>query len=91
MSPPEFVNLEELEGLAAAVLPQNAYDYFAAGAESGAALQRNTAAFSRYRILPRCLVDVSRVDTRVRMFGAPFLLHLCSSMAACVGAGSSSC
>ncbi len=91
MSPPEFVNLEELEGLAAAVLPQNAYDYIAAGAESGAALQHNTAAFSRYRILPRCLVDVSRVDTRVRMFGAQFLLHLCSSMAACVGAGSSSC
>ena len=33
MSPPEFVNLEELEGLAAAVLPRNAYDYIAAGAE----------------------------------------------------------
>jgi hypothetical protein len=46
------------------------FDYYAGGAESEATLRDNREAFSRYRLLPRMLVDVSRIDTRCTLFGA---------------------
>lgn len=66
----EFINLEELEGLAKAVMPKMAYDYYASGSETQTSVADNRAAFEDYRILPRILVDVSRVNTSCELLGA---------------------
>lgn len=64
-----FINLVEVEQLAKATLPRMAYDYFAAGAETQQTVGDNRSAFGQYRILPRILVDVSKVSTSCNMFG----------------------
>ncbi len=66
----KFANLEQLEAMAKLKLTPNAYGYYSSGAESGATLAENTAAFSRLRLLPRLMVDVSRVDTSLNLLGA---------------------
>ncbi len=66
----EFVNLQELEGLACARLPKMVFDYYAGGAGSEASLQYNASAFGHYKLLPRMLVDVSTVDMSCELFGA---------------------
>ena len=45
--------------------------YYSSGSESEATLRDNLAAFQRLRLLPRCMVDVSAVDMRLQLFGAP--------------------
>lgn len=70
MPPPLGVsNLEELEALARPLLSAAAYGYYASGSETESALRNNFAALQRYRLLPRVLVDVSRVDTSCELFG----------------------
>lgn len=39
------------------------------GADSGSTLRENLSAFSKYRIRPRVLRDVSKIDTSVPLFG----------------------
>ena len=62
-------NLGELEALARPLLSAAAYGYYSSGAESESALRENLAALQRYRLLPRVLVDVSRLDTSCELFG----------------------
>ncbi len=64
-----YASLEDLEAPARAVLPPAVAGYYASGAERGASLADNAAALARVRLLPRALVDVSRVDASVRLFG----------------------
>ena len=66
---PVFLNLEEVEGLAKNVLPQMVFDYYSGGSESCSAIRENRDAFSRYRILPRMLVDVSSVNMKTSFLG----------------------
>lgn len=54
------------------------FDYYAGGAESETTLRDNRAAFSRYRLLPRVLVDVSEIDTSCELLGATPALQTCS-------------
>lgn len=68
---PPFLNLEELAELAQARMAKMHFDYFYAGAETQQALTDNRSCFGSYRILPRILVDVSRVDTSTTMLGEP--------------------
>jgi 4-hydroxymandelate oxidase len=63
------LNLFELEQLAREKLPQTAYDYFASGAWDEVTLRENRAAFERIRVHYRVLVDVSRRDLPVTLFG----------------------
>ena len=63
-------NLRELEARAAAVLAPAAYGYYRSGADDERTLQDNEAAFLRWSLRPRVLVDVSACDTRVRLLGA---------------------
>lgn len=46
------------------------FDYYAGGAESESTLRDNRAAFSRYRLLPCILIDVSRIDTTCELLGS---------------------
>ncbi|MGH7460803.1 MAG: alpha-hydroxy acid oxidase, partial [Longimicrobiales bacterium] len=69
MSANDLLNLDEYEAAARAVLPLEVYDYYAGGAEDERTLRSNRAAFARYSLLPRALVDVSRIDTEIDLFG----------------------
>ena len=60
---------EELEEAARARLEPMAYDYFAGGAESEAALRANAASWSRWQLHPHVLRDVSHVDTATTVLG----------------------
>lgn len=72
------VNLHELEPLARERLTRQAYSYVAGGSGDEHSLRWNLDAWARIRLAPRCLVDVSRIDTRTRLLGhdlvAPIVL-----------------
>jgi isopentenyl diphosphate isomerase/L-lactate dehydrogenase-like FMN-dependent dehydrogenase len=46
-----------------------AYEYVASGSEDEQTLAENTAAFKRYMLVPRFMVDVSRIDTSLNILG----------------------
>ena len=58
-----LVNLDDFERAARAVMDKQDFDYFAGAAESETTMRANSAAFSEVTLWPRCLVDVSDVDT----------------------------
>ena len=64
----DLLNLDEYENAARAVLPQAVYDYYAGGADDEVTLRENRAAFARYALRPRVLVDTSAVDTTLQLF-----------------------
>ena len=51
------------------VLPEDIYNYLVDGSDDSRTLQRNIEAFQQYQIRPRRLVDVSKIDTSVSLFG----------------------
>jgi L-lactate dehydrogenase (cytochrome) len=59
----------DLRELARRRLPAPIFHYMDGGAEDEATLRRNTAAFDGHRLVPRCLVDVSKVHTATRVLG----------------------
>ncbi|XP_062155080.1 peroxisomal (S)-2-hydroxyacid oxidase GLO4-like isoform X2 [Alnus glutinosa] len=80
----EAVNVKEFQELAREALPKMHYDFYAGGAEDEYTLKENVKAFSRITILPRILVDVSRIDLSTSVLGynisapimiAPTALH----------------
>lgn len=63
------VNLLEYEALARERMDRRAFDYIAGGAADEISLRENRTAFERITLLPRVLVDVSRVDPTVALLG----------------------
>jgi isopentenyl diphosphate isomerase/L-lactate dehydrogenase-like FMN-dependent dehydrogenase len=57
------------ERRAAAALERGIYDWFAGGAGDERTLRANEAAFARWTLRPRVLVDVSAVDTATTVLG----------------------
>lgn len=86
-SVPEFHNLEEVASLAKARMTKMGFDYYASGAETQQTVLDNRTAFDDYRIVPRILVDVTKVNTGCRLFGR-LLLLLPGGSAALGGAAS---
>jgi isopentenyl diphosphate isomerase/L-lactate dehydrogenase-like FMN-dependent dehydrogenase len=74
----EPLNVHDYELLAREQLDENAWEYFRGGAGDESTLRENLAAFARWRLRPRVLVDVSAVDTSVTVLGttvgAPILV-----------------
>ena len=72
------VNVLEFEPLARQRLPREVWEYISQGAADELTLRRNREAFEAIRLRPRVLVDVSRIDTRLELFGqkldSPILL-----------------
>jgi 4-hydroxymandelate oxidase len=66
---PEPVNVADYETLARERLDPGAWGYLAGGAEDELTLAENVAAFRRLRLLPRVLVDVSRVEPATTLLG----------------------
>lgn len=57
------------EAAARAALPAQTYDYYAGGAGDERTLRANRDAWSEMDLRPRVLVDVSSVDTSIRLLG----------------------
>lgn len=67
----DVLRLDEFEALARERLPIAAYEYYAGGAADEVTLRDNIAAFERYRLMPRVLVDVASVDAATEFVGTP--------------------
>jgi isopentenyl diphosphate isomerase/L-lactate dehydrogenase-like FMN-dependent dehydrogenase len=67
---PELINVADYERAAAEVLEPGPHGYFAGGAGDERTLRDNTAAFSRWQLRPRALVDVSAPSAATRLLGA---------------------
>lgn len=81
------VNIEDLRVLAKRRLPRAIFDFFDGGAEDEVTLRENRAAFERVRLLPRVLVDVSKVDTVIDLFGKRSSLPLAIAPTGGISAG----
>jgi (S)-mandelate dehydrogenase len=81
------VNIEDLRLLARRRLPRAIFDFFDGGAEDEVTLRGNRAAFERVRLLPKVLVDVSKVETGVELFGRPSALPLAIAPTGGISAG----
>ena len=64
-----FLNLHEAEAQARACLPAQTYDYYAGGANDEITLDANRRAFDELAIRYRVLVDVSRRELGLTLFG----------------------
>jgi (S)-mandelate dehydrogenase len=83
----EAINIEDLRRLAKRRLPRAIFDFFDGGAEDEVTLRENRAAFERVRLLPRVLVDVSKVDTAIDLLGKPSALPLAIAPTGGISAG----
>lgn len=63
------LTISELEKLAYTRMDKQTRDYYNEGADSGSTLRENIDAYAKYRIRPRVLRDVSKIDTSVELFG----------------------
>jgi len=62
----------QFEPLARPRLSQMAYDYVRSGGADEISMRENRAGFERLKLSPSVLVDVSKIDTRVNLFGGEF-------------------
>jgi (S)-mandelate dehydrogenase len=83
----EAVNIEDLRQMARRRLPRAIFDFFDGGAEDELTLRGNRAAFERVRLLPRVLVNVAQVDTKVRLFDSEANLPLAIGPTGGIAAG----
>lgn len=72
----EPVNVNDYERLARERLGSGAYDYYAGGANDERTLRDNVAAFSRLRLRPRALVDVSGASAATTVLGCELSMPL---------------
>ena len=68
---PDPVNVADFERLAAEAIEPGALGYFAGGAGDERTLRENVAAYGRWRLRPRMLVDVGEVTTATTVLGTP--------------------
>ena len=66
---PHFLNLVEVEAFAREILPKSVFDYFRGGSEGETTLQANATSFSRLKLLPRILRNVSCVSMSTCILG----------------------
>jgi 4-hydroxymandelate oxidase len=67
--PDDVVSVRGLEPLAQQLLSDHTWNYVAGGAADEVTLGWNEAAWRDLPLLPKALVDVSRIDTGVELFG----------------------
>jgi 4-hydroxymandelate oxidase len=66
-----LLTLDDAERLAEEAISPEAWSYIFGGAGDERTLRWNRAAFSRYRLRPRVLVDVSSITTETTVLGTP--------------------
>ena len=70
------INVADYERLAAEALDPGAHGYFAGGAGDERTLRENEAAFERWRLRPRVLVDVAEVSAETSLLGQPLSMPI---------------
>lgn len=82
--PEEAINVLEFEAAARKALPPGHWGYIATGVDDEATLRANREVFSHYQLRPRRLVDTSRIDMSVDLFGTrwdtPIVLAPCGTV-----------
>src|SRR5271163_3002661 len=76
----DILNIQDLEDAASKKLPKMAREYFNSGATNQSTLKDNLAVFDKYRLRPRVLADVSKVDTTTSVFGRTISFPLCVAL-----------
>ena|ERR1700688_497855 len=71
-----FRNVSDLRRLAKRRVPRVVFDFLDGGADDEWSVRNNTAAFDRYQLLPKTLVDISSVETAVSILGCRLKLPL---------------
>lgn len=66
------LNIADLRVLARKRLPRILFDWVEGGTEDERLLRRNEEQFARYRLIPRYLTDVERIDLSTTMLGQSF-------------------
>ena len=66
----DAISLLDFEAMARKVLPPAHWGYMASGVDDDVTLKANREGFSRFKLRPRRLVDVSRVDMQTEIFGS---------------------
>ena len=71
MADPTFgaYNIEDLRRMAKSRLPKGVFEFVDRGAEDEAALRNNRTAFEKIKLNPRALVDVSKRNQAITLFG----------------------
>src|SRR5262249_51775614 len=68
-TPKDAINVFDFEPVAYKNVPPAHFGYMASGIDDEVTLRENREAFNRLVLRPRRLVDVSKVDTSVELFG----------------------
>ena len=68
------VNIEDLRRMAKRHLPRMCFDFIEGGLEDEHGIAHNESAFSRHKLTPRYLVDVSERDQSTTLFGRRYAL-----------------
>lgn len=63
------LSINELERLATERMDKQTRDYYNEGADSGLTVYENMSAYRKYRLRPRVLRNVAKVDSSVEIFG----------------------
>jgi 4-hydroxymandelate oxidase len=71
-SPKEAINVFEFEPVAYQNTPPAHFGYMASGLDDEVTLRANREGFQKFQLNPRRLVDVSKVDTSVELFGIKY-------------------
>ena len=69
VNPGNLHDVQDFERAAKIVMPPMAWEYVSGGAADEITLRWNHEAYEHIRLRPRALVDVSHLDTRVRLLG----------------------
>ncbi len=70
--PKDVLNVLDFEALARPKLAPAHWGYMASGTDDNLTLQANVAAYRSIQLRPRRLVDVSKIDTSIELFGQRF-------------------
>ena len=68
-APDQALNVFDFEAAARKAIPPAHFGYIATGVDDDVTLRENHAAYSRIRLRPRRMVDVSHIDASVSLFG----------------------
>ncbi len=71
-SPKEAINVFDFEPVARANVPPAHFGYMASGIDDEVTLRANRTDFQKFQLRPRRLVDVSKVDMSVELFGSKY-------------------
>lgn len=81
----EIIDVNDLESRAAAVIPQDGFDYIAGGAETEKTLEHNIVAFDELGIVPRVLRGIDMPNLNTSILGTDISLPVIVAPAAAHG------